>query len=87
MLVRSPKSRPAGSTPATVAKWGCIDLSFAQTAEELGLKLPPEVVRACLYLERAGFVFCVHFGYDNAVDKARAHWRARRRRRGRNAVR
>ncbi len=27
---------------------------------------------ACHYLERAGQRFCVDFGYDNAIEKARA---------------
>ena len=53
-----------------------------ETCRQLGLTLTPEQWRACRYLERQGQRFCIDFGYDNAVEKARAHWRARRKQRG-----
>jgi len=52
-----------------------------ETCRQLGLTLTPEQWRACRYLERQGQRFCIDFGTENAVEKARAHWRARRRRR------
>jgi hypothetical protein len=45
----------------------------------LGLKVGPNQRRAFAYLERLGQVFCVHFGTDNAIEKAREHWRERQR--------
>ena len=45
----------------------------------LNLSLTTDQIRACRYLERQGQSFCVHFGYENAVEKAREHWNARRR--------
>jgi hypothetical protein len=45
----------------------------------LGLELTPEQLKACRYLERNGQRFCIDFGYENAMEMARDHWRARRR--------
>lgn len=44
----------------------------------LDLRLDEAQLRACAYLERLGQRFCVEFGYGNAVEKARNHWRERR---------
>lgn len=44
----------------------------------LDLKVPPYKYFACLYLESHGLRFCVDFGTENAVEKAREHWRNRR---------
>lgn len=33
------------------------------------------------YLESRGYRFCVDFGYDNAIEKARQDWNSRKRRR------
>ena len=55
-------------------------MRVSETCRMLDLRLPPYQYFACLYLESHGFKFCVDFGYDNAVDKARKHWRNRRKR-------
>jgi len=47
----------------------------------LDLKLLPHTLAACLYLESHGFRFCVDFGYQNATEKARAHWTGRKKKR------
>lgn len=36
------------------------------------------VRRAATYLEANGQEFLIHFGTANAIDKAREHWRGRR---------
>lgn len=48
-------------------------------AAMLNLSLTTEQFRAAAYLERLGQRFCCEFGYENAVEKARAHWLERRR--------
>lgn len=45
----------------------------------LGVDVPPYKHFAMLYLENHGFRFCVDFGTDNAVEKAREHWTSRKR--------
>lgn len=45
----------------------------------LGIELKPYVLHACLYLEEHGFRFCIDFGYENATEMARNHWRKRKR--------
>lgn len=45
----------------------------------LDLDIPDDKNFACLYLESHGFKFCVNYGYDNAVEKAREHWKKRKR--------
>lgn len=54
-------------------------------ARMICVKVPAWKVPAFDYLTRAGLRFCVDFGVDNAVDKAREHWRNRRGRRTRAA--
>lgn len=34
--------------------------------------------RACRYLEKHGFRFLIDFGYTNAIEKARQHWKSRK---------
>lgn len=43
----------------------------------LEVEITSEQLHACRYLEGRGFRFCVDFGYENAVEKARADWRKR----------
>lgn len=45
----------------------------------LGIDLKPYVLHACEYLEAHGFRFCIDFGYSNATEVAREHWRNRKR--------
>lgn len=40
----------------------------------LDIDLLAEQAFACRYLASHGYDFCVHFGYENAVDKAVAHY-------------
>jgi hypothetical protein len=54
---------------------------YRATCRLLGIRLSAAQHRACSYLERAGQQFCVEFGYSNAIEKAREHWRQRRRKR------
>lgn len=54
------------------------------TVRMLRLNVSQEQLRAMRYLQRAKQVFCVHFGYDNALEKARDHWLALRRKRYHN---
>jgi hypothetical protein len=56
---------------------------WRRTAALLGLRVPIWKAHALDYLERVGQVFCVDFGTDNAVEKARAHWRNRKARKQR----
>lgn len=44
----------------------------------------PVTLRACYYLEQNGQRFLIDFGFQNAVDIARRHWRKRGKRKGRN---
>lgn len=53
-------------------------MKFAETCLQLGISLTPPQFYACAYLENNGLRFCVDFGYQNAIDKAREHWRKRR---------
>lgn len=50
-----------------------------EMAARLDLSLTTEQLHAAAYLERFGQRFCCEFGYENAVEKARAHWLQRRR--------
>lgn len=54
-------------------------MQVMETIALLGLVLTVEQLRACKYLDRAGKRFCVDFGYDNAIELAREHWRQKRR--------
>jgi hypothetical protein len=54
-------------------------MDFDETVDRLSLQLTTEQLRAGRYLERVGQRFCVEFGYQNAVEKAREHWLQRRR--------
>jgi len=47
----------------------------------LKVRLSEEQRRAIRYLERGGEQFRVTFGWQNAIEHARAHWNARRRKR------
>ena len=53
---------------------------WRETCRMLGINVPHWRAHALDYLESVGQVFCVHFGTDNAVEKAREHWRSRRKR-------
>ena len=54
-------------------------MSRAETVCRLiDVTLTPQQIAACRCLERAGQRFLIDFGYDNAIDKARAYWRSRR---------
>lgn len=53
-------------------------VNAAEVVTYLDLPLSAEQLRACAYLERIGQRFCVEFGYANAIENARAHWRQRR---------
>jgi len=55
---------------------------WRKTARMLGIKITGWRARAFDYLESNGQMFCAHFGTDNAVEKAREHWQARKKRRG-----
>lgn len=44
----------------------------------IGHELSPAQHRACKYLERHGYSLGIHFGYNNAVDKAREHWKSKK---------
>ena len=52
---------------------------WLQTANSIGLAVEGSLRRAFDYLESRGFRFCVDFGTENAVEKAREHWRSLRR--------
>jgi len=54
-------------------------MDYIKLSARLGLVLSEAQRRSGLYLERAGQRFCVDFGVDNAVDKARAHRKSKRR--------
>lgn len=51
---------------------------YRRICTRMGLDLSPRQHRACAYLERHGYQFLVHFGYENAPDKANALRRAKR---------
>lgn len=55
-------------------------MTAAEVFRMVGVRLSPKEWRAVRYLERAGQRVCVDFGYANAIDKAREHWRQRRKR-------
>lgn len=42
----------------------------------LGVMLTADERRAFVFLTARGQKFCVHFGYQNALDKAHEIWRA-----------
>ena len=50
-----------------------------QWCQRLGIELRPYQRFACQYLESHGLRFLIDFGYGNAVDMARVHWRNRKR--------
>lgn len=52
---------------------------YEDTLRLLGMRLNREQHRAFQYLERAGMRFCCEFGISNAVEVARDHWRAQKR--------
>jgi hypothetical protein len=47
---------------------------WRRTAELIQLDVPTWKRPIFDFLESEGFKFCVDFGLDNAVEKARAHW-------------
>lgn len=51
---------------------------FRTWVRRLGLRPGNAVRRAAVYLESRGQRFLVHFGTDNAIQKAREDWRTRR---------
>jgi hypothetical protein len=51
---------------------------WQETAALINLQVSWREALAMNYLERAGFTFLVDFGYRNAIDKALAHWCARK---------
>lgn len=46
-------------------------MRFRDTVRMLKLRVAARQRRACMYLERRGFVFCVDFGYQNAQEMRR----------------
>jgi len=56
--------------------------SWRELTRKLGIVVPIWKAHALDYLEAAGQRFCVDFGTDNAVEKARAHWTQRKQARG-----
>lgn len=54
-------------------------MKWHETARLIGLSVSGWRARAMSYLESEGFAFCVDFGTENAVEKARAHWIQRKR--------
>lgn len=54
---------------------------YRELVRMLGIVVTQAQDRACRYLEHHGFRFCVDFGYENAIDKAPAFWRSRKRKR------
>jgi hypothetical protein len=53
---------------------------WRRTARLIGLVVSGWRARAFDYLEAHGQRFCVDFGTDNAIEKARQHWAARKKR-------
>lgn len=51
---------------------------WRETARMIQLDVPIWKAHALDYCESVGMRFCVDFGTDNAVEKAREHWRTRR---------
>lgn len=51
-------------------------MNWRQSAALIGLELPSWKAHVFDYLETNGFRFLVDFGTDNAIEKARAHWRS-----------
>lgn len=49
---------------------------YAKTLRWLGIRVGPKQHMACKYLELTGLRFCVDFGYENAIEIARAKWRS-----------
>lgn len=58
---------------------GDVVTDWRRIAALLSLDVPMWKAHALDYLEAQGFRFCVDFGTDNALEKARAHWQARKR--------
>lgn len=54
-------------------------MNASEWCARLEIAIDDDQRRAMRYLERHGLRFLVEFGYQNAVDLARAHWRERRR--------
>ena len=46
-------------------------MTFRQTIKLLKIRVTARQRRACVYLERRGYLFCAHFGYANAAEMAR----------------
>jgi hypothetical protein len=46
-------------------------MNFQKVRKMLKLRVTARQRRACIYLQRRGFVFCVDFGYENAQSKVR----------------
>lgn len=56
------------------------DSDYGKWRDYLNLETTDAQDRACLYLEGKGQQFLVHFGIENAIEKAeaiRAEWRMR----------
>jgi len=47
-------------------------MDFDATCRMIGMCVEPVAAEACRYLEAHGYQFCVDFGTDNAVTRARA---------------
>ena len=60
-----------------------ITYRYEDTLRLLGIRLNQQQTRAFQYLERAGMRFCGEFGISNAVEIARDHWRAQKRKKRR----
>ena len=61
-------------------------MNVEETVAFLKLTVTDEQRRAMRYLERRGQRFCLDFGYDNAVEKARADWRKQHQRKRRSTT-
>lgn len=55
--------------------------AWRDLVRKLGIRVPWQKHNAMDYLEARGQRFCVDFGTQNAVEKARQDWRDRRRKR------
>jgi len=52
--------------------------SYRDTLDWHNVTLSEAEDRACQYLENNGFRFLIDFGYSNAVEKARQHWKTKK---------
>lgn len=55
-------------------------MNWRGVASYIGLTVEGDLMHAFDYLEAHGQRFCVHFGVDNAMEKALDHWCGRKRR-------